>query len=53
MPSLFAGKIHAVLCRGCANRTKRRYLYDYVFYLSQNATINLKYLKARMVQTYF
>ncbi len=51
MPSLFAGKIHAVLCRGWRNRTKGRDLYDYIFYLSQNATVNLKHLKARMVQT--
>lgn len=51
MPSLFAGKIHAVLCRGWKNRVKGRDLYDYVFYLSKNAKVNLKHLKARMVQT--
>ncbi|OQA71791.1 MAG: hypothetical protein BWY33_01945 [Candidatus Dependentiae bacterium ADurb.Bin246] len=51
MPSLFAGKIHAVLCRGWKNRVKGRDLYDYVFYLSRNAKVNLKHLKARMVQT--
>lgn len=51
MPSLFAGKIHAVLCRGRKSRVKGRDLYDYVFYLSRNAKVNLKHLKARMVQT--
>lgn len=51
MPSLFAGKIHAVLCRGWKSRVKGRDLYDYVFYLSRNAKVNLKHLKARMVQT--
>ncbi len=51
MPSLFAGKIHAVLCRGWKRRVKGRDLYDYVFYLSKNAKVNLKHLKARMVQT--
>ena len=51
MPSLFAGKIHAVLCRGWKNRVKGRDLYDYIFHLSQNAKVNLKHLKARMVQT--
>jgi len=51
MPSLFAGKIHAVLCRGWKSRVKGRDLYDYVFYLSKNAKVNLKHLKARMVQT--
>ena len=34
MPSLFAGKIHAVLCRAWQSRIKGRDLYDYVFYLS-------------------
>lgn len=34
VPSLFAGKIHAVLCRAWQNRIKGRDLYDYVFYLS-------------------
>ncbi len=51
MPSLFAGKTHAVLCRGRKSRVKGRDLYDYVFYLSRNAKVNLKHLKARMVQT--
>lgn len=35
MPSLFAGKIHAVLCRAWKSRIKGRDLYDYVFYLSR------------------
>lgn len=34
-PSLFAGKIHAVLCRAWQNRVKGRDLYDYVFYDQQ------------------
>lgn len=51
MPSLFAGKIHAVLCRAWQKRIKGRDLYDYIFYLSQNAKVNLKHLKARLVQT--
>ena len=50
-PSLFAGKIHALLCRGWKSRVKGRDLYDYVFYLSKNTKVNLKHLKARMVQT--
>ena len=37
-PSLFAGKIHAVLCRAWQNRVKGRDLYDYVFYLSKPET---------------
>lgn len=51
MPSLFAGKIHAVLCRAWQNRVKGRDLYDYVFYLSRGATVNLPHLRARLVQS--
>lgn len=53
MPSLFAGKIHAVICRAWKSRVKGRDLYDYIFYLSQNATVNLSHLKARLVQSNF
>ena len=51
MPSLFAGKAHAVICRAWKNRIKGRDLYDYVFYLSRNATLNTEHLKARLVQS--
>lgn len=30
--SLFAGKIHEILCRGWNNRVKGRELYDYIFF---------------------
>lgn len=50
-PSLFAGKIHAVLCRGWRNRVKGRDLYDYLFYLSRATPVNLPHLSARLVQT--
>ena len=48
MPSLFAGKIHAVICRSWKNRVKGRDLYDYVFYLSRRAKVNLLHLQARL-----
>ncbi len=51
-PSLFAGKIHAVLCRGWKNRVKGRDLYDFIFYISQNTPVHLKHLKERLVQTH-
>lgn len=51
MPSLFAGKLHAVICRSWQNRVKGRDLYDYVFYLSRQAKVNLKHLQARLVDT--
>ncbi|WP_165045842.1 nucleotidyl transferase AbiEii/AbiGii toxin family protein [Adlercreutzia sp. ZJ138] len=50
-PSLFAGKIHAVLCRGWKNRVKGRDLYDYLFYLARNTKVNLPHLQERLVQT--
>ncbi len=51
MPSLFAGKIHAVICRSWKNRVKGRDLYDYVFYLSKNTPVNLAHLRARLEET--
>ena len=53
MPSLFAGKIHAVLCRAWKSRIKGRDLYDYVFYLSRGSVVNQKHLRARLLQTGF
>lgn len=50
-PSLFAGKIHAVLCRGWKMRVKGRDLYDYLFYLSRSTPVNLGHLNARLRQT--
>ena len=52
-PSLFAGKIHAVLCRAWKDRVKGRDLYDYVFYLARSTPINLNHLRARLTQTGF
>jgi len=51
--SLFAGKVHAVVCRGWRNRIKGRDLYDYVFYLARKTPLNLKHLKERFVQSGF
>lgn len=51
MPSLFAGKAHAVICRAWKNRIKGRDLYDYVFYLSRNASLNIDHLRARLVES--
>ncbi|MCD8148147.1 MAG: nucleotidyl transferase AbiEii/AbiGii toxin family protein [Clostridiales bacterium] len=51
MPSLFAGKIHAILCRAWQNRIKGRDLYDYVFYLSRGASVNRKHLRERLLQS--
>lgn len=50
-PSLFAGKVHAVICRAWKSRVKGRDLYDYVFYLSRGACLNTEHLKSRLVQS--
>jgi predicted nucleotidyltransferase component of viral defense system len=52
-PSLFAGKIHAVLCRGWKNRIKGRDLYDFVFYVSRKIPVNLSHLNARLADSGF
>lgn len=53
LPSLFAGKIHACLCRDWQLRVKGRDFYDYVFFLSIGAKVNLENLKAKLVQSKF
>ena len=51
LPSLFAGKIHACLCRNWKTRVKGRDFYDYIFFLSIGAKVNLENLKAKLVQS--
>lgn len=53
LPSLFAGKIHACLCRNWKSRVKGRDFYDYIFFLSIGAKVNLENLKAKLVQSNF
>ena len=53
LSSLFAGKIHAVLCRAWKNRVKGRDLYDFAFYLSKNASVNRKHLRERLIESGF
>ena len=47
--SLFAGKIHAILCRNWKKRTKGRDLYDYIFFLANNTKVNLNLLKNKLL----
>lgn len=49
--SLFAGKVHAVLCRKWESRVKGRDFYDYLWYLSRNSLLDLKNLEQRMRQS--
>ena len=53
MPSLFAGKLHAVLCRAWQSRIKGRDLYDYVFYLSRGTSVNRLHLRERLIDSGF
>ena len=53
LPSLFAGKLHAVICRSWKHRVKGRDLYDLVFYISKSAKVNLKHLQARFIDSKF
>lgn len=49
--SLFAGKLHAVICRGWKNRVKGRDLYDYVFYLARKTKFNLPHLREKLIES--
>ena len=51
MPSLFAGKLHALLCRRWGGKVKGRDFYDYIWYLQQGVTVNYKHLEARLKQS--
>ena len=50
-PSLFAGKMHAVLCRGWGSRFKGRDWYDLVWYVARFTPLDLAHLEARMRQS--
>mgnify|MGYP004595119499 CR=1 FL=1 len=47
--SLFAGKVHAILCRNWKTRTKGRDLYDYVFFLANDIRVNFELLKNKLI----
>lgn len=48
---LFAGKMHAILCRPWKNRIKGRDWYDLVWYIARGTPVNLAHLEKRMQQT--
>jgi predicted nucleotidyltransferase component of viral defense system len=47
-PDLFAGKMHAILCRKWKSRVKGRDWYDLVWYVSHHPQLHLSHLEARM-----
>lgn len=50
-PCLFAGKMHAVLCRQWQSRVKGRDWYDFVWFVARGTPLDLGHLAARMRQS--
>lgn len=48
--SLFAGKMHAILCRSWQTRPKGRDWYDLVWYVQRGYEVDLYHLATRLVQ---
>jgi predicted nucleotidyltransferase component of viral defense system len=51
LPDLFAGKVHAVLCRGWQERVKGRDYYDFLWYIAHKTECRLGHLRERFIQT--
>jgi predicted nucleotidyltransferase component of viral defense system len=51
LPDLFAGKMHAVLCRKWKSRVKGRDWYDLVWYAANHPQLHLSHLEQRMMQS--
>lgn len=49
--TLFAGKIHAIICRNYKSHVKGRDYYDYLFYIGKGARFNLIYLESKLKST--
>ncbi|HAX38466.1 MAG: hypothetical protein A2087_12800 [Spirochaetes bacterium GWD1_61_31] len=50
-PGLFAGKLHACLCRAWKSRVKGRDWYDLLFFVAHGISPDLKHLQARLTQS--
>jgi hypothetical protein len=50
-PDLFAGKMHAILCRTWKSRVKGRDWYDLIWYAANHPELHLGHLEERMRQT--
>lgn len=51
LPNLYAGKMHAVLCRKWASRVKGRDWYDFEWYVKNKTALNLEHLQERMYES--
>lgn len=49
---LFAGKMHAALCRNWKKRVKGRDWYDVIWYIQSGIPVHLPHLRERMIQTH-
>lgn len=48
LPCLFAGKLHAILCRSWDSRVKGRDWYDLVWYVGRSVPVSLRHLAERL-----
>ena len=51
LPDLFAGKLHAILCRKWKTRVKGRDWYDLVWYAGRYPKVRIGHLESRMRQS--
>ncbi len=51
LPSLFAGKLHALLYRDWKMRVKGRDFYDFIWFISRHVPVNIPHLEARIRQS--
>jgi predicted nucleotidyltransferase component of viral defense system len=51
LPSLFAGKLHAALCRKRVYNVKGRDWYDFLWYVGRGVSPNITHLEMRMRQS--
>lgn len=51
LPSLYAGKMHAILCRAWSTRPKGRDWYDLVWYIANEVELDSIHLKSRLSQS--
>jgi predicted nucleotidyltransferase component of viral defense system len=51
LPGLFAGKMHALLCRTIRTNIKGRDWYDLIWFVKNHIPCDLQYLQNKMIQT--
>ena len=51
LPDMFAGKMHAILCRQWKSRVKGRDWYDLAWYAATYPQLHLSHLEQRMIQS--